>query len=104
MGRAGLNRKTALATLTLTLSAENPDVDVAMLVKGAVVAFACHRGFTHTLLGVPFDAALTLGLVYLLHRQSLIVSRWWKQRKGRLPDETSEASPPAPWQVPRWGL
>src|SRR5262249_54246092 len=97
------NRKTALATLTLTLSAEIPDIDVGMLLKGPVISFACHRGFTHTLLGVPFDAALTLGLVYLLHRQYLIVLRWWKRRKGQLPQETSEA-PPAPWQVPRWGL
>jgi inner membrane protein len=105
MGRAGLNRKTALATLTLTISAEIPDVDVLALVKGPVAAFACHRGFTHTLLGVPFDAALTLGIVYLLHRESQIVSRWWQRRKGRLPEETAEApSPPAPWQVPRWGL
>ena len=28
MGRAGLNRKTALATLTLILAAEAPDLDI----------------------------------------------------------------------------
>jgi inner membrane protein len=105
MGRAGLNRKTALATLTLTLSAEIPDVDVVALVRGPVAAFACHRGFTHTLLGVPFNAALTLGIVYLLHRESQIVSRWRQRNKDRPREETSDApSPPAPWQVPRWGL
>jgi hypothetical protein len=36
MGRAGLNRKTALATLTLTLAAEAPDLDV-------IGAFAVRR-------------------------------------------------------------
>jgi inner membrane protein len=105
MGRAGLNRKTALATLTLAISAEIPDIDIGMLVKGPVAGFAWHRGFTHTLLGVPFDAALTLGIVYLLYRQYLIVLRWWQRRKGRPPKETTDSPPaPAPWQVPRWGL
>jgi len=105
MGRAGLNRKTALATLTLAISAEIPDVDVVTLVKGPVVAFACHRGFTHTLLGVPFDAALALALVYLIWRQHLLLARWRKRGKGLESEQAGEAdSPPAPWQLPRWGL
>src|SRR5260370_8017063 len=101
LGRAGLNRKTAVDTITLAISAEIPDVDIAAFVKGPVVAFACHRGFTHTFLGVPFDAALALGIVYLLWR---LFSRWNNHRKPALKEPHEPDSPPLPWQVPRWGL
>ena len=69
MGRAGLNRKTALATLTLTLAAEVPDLDViGGIARGPAFGFAHHRGFTHSFLGVPLDAVVVLGFVYLLWR------------------------------------
>ncbi len=70
LGRAGLNRKTALATFTLTLAAEVPDLDVLSRFRGPTFAFAHHRGFTHSFLGVPLDAAVVLGFVYLLWRLS----------------------------------
>lgn len=70
LGRAGLNRTTALATLTLTLAAEAPDIDFVAYFGGSVNGFAHHRGFTHTLLGVPFVAALALAAVYGIHRLS----------------------------------
>jgi inner membrane protein len=77
LGRSGLNRKTALATVTLTLAAEAPDLDILWYFKGSTVAFAHHRGFTHTFLGIPVMAAFTVGLVWLV--------RWifLKLRKGR---------------------
>jgi inner membrane protein len=77
IGRAGLNRKTALATVTLTLAAEFPDIDMLWYFRGSTVGFAHHRGFTHSFLGVPFMAAFTLGMVWLM--------RWLflKIRKGR---------------------
>jgi inner membrane protein len=68
MGRAGLNRKTALATLTLTLAAEAPDLDVLSRLHGPAFGFAHHRGFTHSFLGVPLDAAVVVGFVYLIWR------------------------------------
>jgi inner membrane protein len=77
LGRAGLNRKTALATVTLTLAAEAPDIDILWYFKGSAVGFAHHRGFTHTLLGVPFMAALTVGGVWFLRCLFL------KMRNGR---------------------
>src|SRR3984893_11182648 len=40
LGRAGLNRKTALATLTLTLAAEAPDLDVLSGLGGAALSLA----------------------------------------------------------------
>jgi inner membrane protein len=85
MGRAGLNRKTALATLTVTLAAEAPDLDVLSRLRGAAFGFAHHRGFTHSFLGVPLDAAVVVGFVYLI----------WRMR-GR---QTKDPNLP-----PRWGL
>src|SRR5271165_5984336 len=85
MGRAGLNRKTALATATLTLGAEAADLDVFSRFGGSAFALNHHRGFTHSFLGVPLVAALVVGFVYLLWRL-----RGRKTRNPNLP--------------PRWGL
>ena len=84
LSRAGFNRKTALATTTMTLAAEAPDLDVLGHFKGAVFGFAHHRGITHTLAGSPFIAGLVVLLVYGCYR--------WKYRHGRVGDP------------PRWGL
>ncbi len=85
MGRAGLNRKTALATLTLTLAAEAPDLDVLGRLRGPAFGFAHHRGFTHSFLGILLMAALVVGFVYLI----------WRIRGRKLKD---------PNLPPRWGL
>jgi inner membrane protein len=85
MGRAGLNRRTALSTLTLTLAAEAPDLDVLSRIGGPAFGFAHHRGFTHSFLGVPLDAAVVVGFVYLI----------WRMRGRKLKD---------PNLPPRWGL
>jgi inner membrane protein len=68
MGRAGLNRKTALATATLTLAAEAPDLDVLSRFGGSAFGLNHHRGFTHSFLGVPIVAIAVVGFVYLLWR------------------------------------
>jgi inner membrane protein len=85
LGRAGLNRKTALATLTLTLAAEAPDLDVLGGIRGRAFSFAHHRGFTHSFLGVSLDALVVVGFVYLV----------WRLRGRR----TNDSSMP-----PRWGI
>lgn len=85
MGRAGLNRKTALATLTLTLAAEAPDLDVVGRFWGRAFGFEHHRGFTHSFLGVPLDAIVVVGFVCLVWRL--------RGRKTKYPDIP-----------PRWGL
>src|SRR5207302_7032116 len=68
ISRAGLNRKTALATLTLVLAAEAPDIDMVLYPFSRIVGFGHHRGITHTLFGAPFVAAGVLGFVYLFHQ------------------------------------
>jgi len=66
LARAGFNRKTALATATMTLAAEAPDLDVFWRFKGPVYYFAHHRGFTHSFVGLLFMSALTVAVVYLV--------------------------------------
>jgi inner membrane protein len=85
LGRAGLNRKTALATATLTLGAEAGDLDVLSRFGGSAFALNHHRGFTHSFLGVPLVAAAVVGFVYLIWRL-----RGRRTRNPNLP--------------PRWGL
>jgi inner membrane protein len=85
MGRAGLNRKTALATATVTLAAEAPDLDVLGEFKGRVFGFAHHRGFTHSFLGIALVSAAVVGFVYVI----------WRLRGRKLKD---------PNLPPRWGL
>ena len=68
LSRAGFNRTTALATLTMTLAAEAPDIDVVAGFWGPLVGFAHHRGITHTFLGAPFMSALVLAVVWIIHR------------------------------------
>ena len=85
LGRAGLNRKTALATLTLTLAAEAPDLDIFGRFGGPAFGFAHHRGFTHSFLGILIDAIVVVAFVYLI----------WRMRGRKVND---------PSLPPRWGL
>jgi len=99
LSRAGLNRKTALATTTLVLGAEASDIDIVWLAKGPVFYFGHHRGITHTFAGAPFVAALTLGFVYVL---------WRLLRRFAKPDPMGCAGCPPGKQPqrlqPRWGV
>ena len=85
LGRAGFNRKTALATATMTLAAEAPDLDVVWGFKGPVYGFAHHRGFTHSFLGSVLISAMVTGFIYLVWRL--------RGRKTNIPN-----------LPPRWGL
>ena len=78
LSRAGLNRKTGLATLTLGLAAEAPDLDMLAYFGGSVAGFQHHRGFTHTFLGAPVVAAVVVTGVYGIYR--LMGLRGWKPK------------------------
>jgi inner membrane protein len=71
LGRAGFNRKSALATVTMVLAAGAADVDVLWGLKSSTAGLQHHRGITHSFVGVPFVAAAVLLLVYLCHRLKL---------------------------------
>ncbi len=68
LARSGLNRRAAYATVTMVLAAETPDLDTLWSVWGPVAGFQHHRGWTHTFLGLPFEAALLVGVVWAWHR------------------------------------
>jgi inner membrane protein len=76
LSRAGLNRRTGLATLTLTLALESPDVDAVSYVGGSVSMLQHHRGITHSLVGAPLVACLTVAVVYGIYR--LMKRRGWE--------------------------
>jgi len=86
LARAGINRKAAYATLAMTLAAEAPDMDVFWGVGGPVAQFEHHRGMTHTFLGLPFEAAILVGLVWGIHR--------WRVSRGK-----GETKAPVRWGV-----
>ncbi len=94
ISRAGLNRTTALATTTVVLASEAPDLDVLAYFRGPLVGFAHHRGFTHSFLGAPLVAALTVAVVYGGYRL-------YQSRPASKPPAGPE---PAPAKKPRWGL
>ena len=85
LARAGFNRKTALATATMTLAAEAPDIDVLGSFKDPVFGFGHHRGFTHSFLGLVLVQTVVIGLIYLI----------WRMRGRKVKD---------PNLPPRWGL
>lgn len=80
LSRAGFNRKAAYATLAMTLAAEAPDLDVLWGFKGPVAAFEHHRGWTHAFIGVPLEAAIVTGAVWLIH---LLLQRRGKPKASR---------------------
>jgi inner membrane protein len=86
IGRAGLNRKTALATAATTLAAEAPDLDVIYDFNGRITGFQHHRGWTHTVLGLFVVGLLIVAVLYLWYR--------WKLRRGKWKHD----------RPPRWGL
>lgn len=75
--RAGLNTKTALATSTLAISANLPDIDVLAFAT-SVPAVAIRRGLTH---GVVAQALLPLGFAAVMYvigrRRNRGVSLGW---------------------------
>ncbi|MGB8536970.1 MAG: metal-dependent hydrolase [Acidobacteriaceae bacterium] len=80
LGRTGFNRRTAYATLAMTLAAEAPDIDVFWSFRGPVAGFQHHRGLTHTFLGAPLVALAVTAIVWLWHRtrkqEPAIPPRW----------------------------
>lgn len=76
IGRAGLNRKTAYATLAAVLAAEAADIDILWGFAGPVEELKHHRGITHTLVFAPVVAAAVLGVVWLF-------DRWRKRRRSQ---------------------
>ena len=86
IGRAGLNRKTAYATLAAVLAAEAADLDVFWGFAGPVEELKHHRGITHTFIATPVIAAAAMGTTWLWHR--------WRQHRREV--HAKAAPPPEP--------
>ena len=85
LARTGFNRRSAYATLTMVLAAEAPDLDTLWAVRGPIASFTHHRGWTHTFLGLPVDAAVVLAAVWFWHR--------WRTRRERHPGHVPPGTP-----------
>jgi inner membrane protein len=92
LARAGFNRKAAYATVAMTVASELPDIDVMWGFGGPIAAFEHHRGWTHTFLGLPLEAAALVGVFWLWHR-------WRSKKDGGAVSSGSQTDVPA-----RWGL
>jgi inner membrane protein len=95
VSRAGLNRKTALATLTLVLAFEAPDIDSVFYFRDSIAGLQHHRGITHSLIGAPFMAAGVVAIVYGFHR-------WRSSRKKVITEGTADGK--FPKLQPNWKI
>lgn len=74
IGRAGAHRTTPLATATLVLAANAPDVDMLSYTRGGYFALAFRRGITH---GLPAMAVLPFVVAGIM----LGWDRWVRRRR-----------------------
>lgn len=102
IGRAGLNRKTAYATLAAVLAAEAADLDVLWSFAGPVEELKHHRGITHTFVAAPVVAGVVVGSVWLFDRW---VQRRRRRRMAAAPVQKPDPGAPErrPPQTVRWG-
>jgi len=102
IGRAGLNRKTAYATLAAVLVAEAADLDVLWSLGGPVEELKHHRGITHTFIAAPVLAGVVVGAVWLLKRW---VEAHRRRKPAAAPVGTVDPGAPGPRlpQPVRWG-
>ncbi|HEY1215740.1 MAG TPA: metal-dependent hydrolase [Bryobacteraceae bacterium] len=77
MARAGLDRLSPRATALLILSANLPDVDAVGLLHSPLQYLKFHRGYTHSILGLPIISLLAVLIVAALFRQTLPWGKAW---------------------------
>jgi inner membrane protein len=69
LAQSGLKRRSPLATATLLIAANLPDVDVISLAWGSVAGLGFRRGWTHGVLALALWPFLLAGLVVLFDRK-----------------------------------
>ncbi len=98
LGEAGLRRRTALATPTLLVGANLPDVDAAAYLWGSLAALEWRRGWTHGVLAwlvlPPLLAGAVLGLARLAER------RGWRPERPVRPRQVLLLAAVAVWSHP----
>jgi len=68
LAQSGLKKRSPLATITLLIAANIPDVDVLSLFWGGTAGLGFRRGWTHGILAVPLWPFLLAGAVVLFDR------------------------------------
>lgn len=81
MAEAGLKRKTALATATLIIGANIPDIDALAMLVSSDYALYVRRGWTHGILALFIWPFLLTGLMLFIDR--LIQKRMQRKNKMR---------------------
>jgi len=102
LARAGFNRRAGYATLAMAIAAELPDIDSLWAFRGPIEALQHHRGITHTFLGVPFEAAFVVLVVYGVHRWRM--ERHAKRVKPAPVGDHIPVERPLTAAPVRWGL
>jgi inner membrane protein len=77
LARAGLKRFTPHGTLLVVIAANLPDIDMVSWFRGWLAVMEEHRGYTHSLIGLPVMAAFAVGLTALFTRRRLPWARAW---------------------------
>lgn len=71
LARTGLERTTPRATAALLIGANLPDIDLVTWLAGNITYLQHHRGMTHSITGIFWQAGLVAALLYLLHRRQV---------------------------------
>ena len=71
LSRAGLNRFCPHGTLLMIVAVNVPDIDMLSWLKGRLCALEWHRGYTHSLAGMPVMALAAVVFTALLTRTRL---------------------------------
>jgi inner membrane protein len=87
LAETGLKRWTPLATTTLILGANFPDIDIVVGLFDSLTYLEHHRGITHAIVAIPLLSVLLAGLVFF-------GSRWWQ---GRHPEHSRAKFWPLFW-------
>ncbi len=98
LGEAGLKRRTALATPTLLVGANLPDVDAAAYLWGGLVALEWRRGWTHGVLAWAVLPLLLAGAVLGVAR--LAERRGWRPERPVRPRQILLLASLAVWSHP----
>jgi inner membrane protein len=77
LARAGLDRFSPRAAVLLVLAANAPDLDILFLTQGPFRYFEVHRGYSHSVLLMPFMALLTVAVTAAMFRQRLPWLKAW---------------------------
>lgn len=76
LARAGFDRTTPLATATLVVASNLPDLDVVTVWWGDLAYLEHHRGITHSLVGLAVQAPILAGAV-------VAFDRWVRRRRWK---------------------